>query len=203
MVAVSWFAHSHRRLNLLTGECILVTPHRIKRPWFGQVEKPAPPEILSYDPECDLCPGNERSGGGRNPEYKSTYVFDNDFAALLPDTPVDESDERGLLVARDERGICGVVCFSPDHALTLSGMSQSSIRQVVDVWTTQCQDLGARPYIDYVQIFENKCEMMGRSNPHPHGQIWSSDSLPHLPALEQEKQANYLGALSETRFDRS
>ena len=192
MVAVSWFAHSHRRLNLLTGECILVSPHRNKRPWFGQVERTAPPQILSYDPECDLCPGNERSGGGRNPEYRSTFVFDNDFAALLPDTPADEYDERGLLVARGERGICRVVCFSPDHALTLPEMSQSSIRQVVDVWTTQYQDLGARPYIGYVQIFENKGEMMGRSNPHPHGQIWSSDSVPHLPALEQENQARYL-----------
>jgi UDPglucose--hexose-1-phosphate uridylyltransferase len=186
--------YPHRRLNLLTHEWILVSPHRTKRPWQGQVERPAAEVRPSYDPTCYLCPGNERAGGARNPPYEGTFVFDNDFAALLPDVPEGGADEQGLLIAHSERGLCRVVCFSPDHSLTLPQMTPGAIRRVVDVWTEQYQEIGSLPYINYVQIFENKGAAMGASNPHPHGQIWSSEHVPYLPALEQRSQAEYLAS---------
>jgi UDPglucose--hexose-1-phosphate uridylyltransferase len=172
----------------------LVSPHRTKRPWQGQVERPAAEVRPSYDPTCYLCPGNERAGGARNPPYEGTFVFDNDFAALLPDVPEGGADEQGLLIAHSERGLCRVVCFSPDHSLTLPQMTPGAIRRVVDVWTEQYQEIGSLPYINYVQIFENKGAAMGASNPHPHGQIWSSEHVPYLPALEQRSQAEYLAS---------
>jgi len=184
--------HPHRRYNPLTREWILVSPHRTKRPWLGQVEKPAPEKRPSYDPRCYLCPGNERAGGSHNPHYTGTFVFDNDFAALLPDTPTGEEESGGLLVAQSERGICRVICFSPDHSLTLSRMAEDDICRVVDTWAEQYEELGARSYINYVQIFENKGQMMGCSNLHPHGQIWSNETIPQQPAMEQAAQSGYL-----------
>ncbi|MGM0399753.1 MAG: UDP-glucose--hexose-1-phosphate uridylyltransferase [Chloroflexota bacterium] len=184
--------HPHRRFNALTGEWILVSPHRTQRPWDGQEEEPAREERPSYDPDCYLCPGNERAGGARNPQYTSTFVFDNDFSALLPDTPQGQMDEEDLFLAHSERGICRVVCFSPDHSLTLPQMAESDVRKVVDVWGEQYEEIGSKPYINYVQIFENKGQMMGCSNPHPHGQIWSNETVPQLPTLEQESQGQYL-----------
>jgi len=184
--------HPHRRFNPLTREWILVSPHRTRRPWRGQVEKPPVEKKPKYDPDCYMCPGNKRASGARNPIYTGTFVFDNDFAALLPDTPQGELDRDGLLVARSERGICRVVCFSPRHDLTLAEMDVAAIRRVVDVWVEQYMELGAYPFINYVQIFENKGAMMGCSNPHPHGQIWSNESLPNEPAREDAAQAEYL-----------
>ena len=181
----------HKRFNPLTREWILVSPHRTRRPWQGQIEKPAPERRPSYDPTCYLCPGNERAGGVRNPEYTNTFCFDNDFAALLPDVPKGRINEGDLLVAHSEQGICRVVCFSPDHSLTLPQMAERDIRSVVDTWTEQYEEIGARPAINCVQIFENKGQMMGCSNPHPHGQIWSNASLPQQVALEQSSQASY------------
>lgn len=169
----------HRRLNPLTGEWVLVSPHRTQRPWQGQVEKTTPPTPIHYDPNCYLCPGNARAGGVRNPVYEGTFVFDNDFAALKPDIEEFDSDKAGLLVAKSERGICRVVCFLPDHSLTVARMSVPEIRKVVDTWTDQYLDLGSRDWITSVQIFENRGEMMGASNPHPHCQIWSNQTLPN------------------------
>jgi len=182
----------HRRYNPLTQEWILVSPHRTKRPWQGQQEKPVQEQHPRYDPTCYLCPGNVRASGERNPQYESTYYFDNDFAALLGNVPDISLTEGGLLRAHSERGVCRVVCFSPDHSLTLAEMAEGDIRRVVDVWTGQYEEIGAIPYINYVQIFENKGQVMGCSNPHPHGQIWSNETLPQVPALEQESQASYL-----------
>ncbi len=184
----------HRRLNPLTGEWVLVSPQRTQRPWQGQVEKSARPVAVEYDPNCYLCPGNARAGGARNPPYESTFVFDNDYAALRPDTPEDRLDESGLLVAKGEKGICRVVCFSPNHSLTVSRMNVPSLRHVVDEWVSQYEDLGAFPFINYVQIFENRGEMMGASNPHPHCQIWSNESLPNEIVKEQRAQSEYLEA---------
>lgn len=184
--------HPHRRLNLLTGEWILVSPHRTRRPWQGQVERPAPEERPSYDPTCYLCPGNERAGGAVNPAYTSTFVFDNDFSALVPDVPEGGARKDGLLVAESERGICRVICYSPDHSLTLAEMSPEAIRTVVDVWAREYRELGDRPYVNNVQIFENKGAIMGCSNPHPHGQIWCNETLPQEPYKEQVAQADYL-----------
>jgi UDPglucose--hexose-1-phosphate uridylyltransferase len=163
--------HPHRRFNPLTREWVLVSPHRTQRPWQGQVERAAREVQPQYDPNCYLCPGNARAGGARNPDYRTTFVFDNDFAALKPDTPPAEFREDDLLVAESEPGRCRVVCFSPRHDLTLARMDIASIRPVIDTWTDQYVSLGSDPSINYVQIFENRGEMMGCSNPHPHCQI--------------------------------
>lgn len=181
----------HRRLNPLTGDWILVSPHRAKRPWQGQVEKAAGDERPKYDPTCYLCAGNERAGGHFNPPYKGTFVFTNDFSALLTDTPEGNVDEGNLFQAKSESGICKVICFSDDHSLTIPEMEVADIRNVVDVWCEQFEELGSNPMINYVQIFENKGAIMGCSNPHPHGQIWSSSSVPVEPAKESKTQKEY------------
>jgi UDPglucose--hexose-1-phosphate uridylyltransferase len=166
----------HRRYNPLTDEWILVSPHRARRPWQGQVEQVPPETRPAYDPSCYLCPGNVRANGERNPDYTSTFVFDNDFAALLPDVPEARFDEGGLLRAESEAGICRVVCFSPRHDLTLAEMQVEDIRTVVDMWADQTTELGAVPWISHVEVFENRGAQMGASNPHPHGQIWVGGS---------------------------
>jgi UDPglucose--hexose-1-phosphate uridylyltransferase len=176
--------HPHRRLNLLTDEWILVSPHRAKRPWQGRVELVPASARLPYDPDCYLCPGNERAGGSRNPSYTDTFVFDNDFGALLPGTSTEERNDDELLRAQGEPGICRVVCFSSRHDLTLAEMSNAQIVGVIDVWTEEYGALAGRPYVRYVQIFENKGEVMGCSNPHPHGQIWAEHSIPEEPTKE-------------------
>jgi len=188
--------HPHRRYNPLTGEWLLVSPHRTQRPWKGQVEKPPPEVRPAYDPACYLCPGNERAGGAglsavrRNPDYESTFVFTNDFAALLPDTPDASIAPHPLLRAESERGACRVICFSPRHDLTLPEMSVAEIRAVIDVWASQTAELGQR--YGWVQVFENKGAIMGCSNPHPHGQIWAHNALPNEPAKEERQQRAYL-----------
>lgn len=183
--------HPHRRFNPLNGEWILVSPHRTKRPWQGQTEETAPDEKPLYDAECYLCPGNARAGGHQNPVYENTFVFDNDYAALLPDTPAGQRNESNLLVAESEKGLCRVLCFSPRHDLTLSRMNAPDIRKVVDMWAEQYADLGAKPFINHVQIFENRGAMMGASNPHPHGQIWASETVPNETLKETKAQENY------------
>ncbi len=183
--------HPHRRYNPLSGEWVKVSPHRTKRPWQGQVEKPSLDKRPEYDPQCYLCPGNERAGGRKTPNYPDTSVFDNEFAALLPDTPAGRQ-ESGLFRAEADRGICRVICFSPRHDLTLALMDRAAVKAVVDVWAEQYQDLGNRDWINHVQIFENRGAMMGCSNPHPHGQIWAEERLPDLPRREGEEQAAYL-----------
>lgn len=182
----------HRRYNPLSQEWVKVSPHRTKRPWQGQVEKPSLDKRPPYDPQCYLCPGNSRAGGEKTPKYTDTYVFDNDFAALLPDTPDDSFIEGDLFKAESDRGICRVICFSPRHDLTLALMEPQAIRKVVDLWTEQYRELGAKDFIKHVQIFENRGAMMGCSNPHPHGQIWAEKSVPDLPRREGEGQREYL-----------
>lgn len=186
------FNAPHRRFNPLTGEWVLVSPHRAKRPWQGQVEKTPPEYLPQYDPTCYLCPGNLRAGGVQNPAYTSTFVFDNDFSALLP----EESDDRHesghpLLVSAPERGICRVVCFSPRHDLTLPELEIPTIESVLETWTRESVDLAARDFIRYVQVFENKGAVMGCSNPHPHSQIWSQSNLPNEIVKELERQTAY------------
>jgi UDPglucose--hexose-1-phosphate uridylyltransferase len=186
------FDRPHRRLNLLTGQWVLVSPHRAKRPWQGQVEKLAPEALPAYDPTCYLCPGNQRNTGGQNPPYTGTFVFDNDFAALLPpDGGPAEQKTTGLFTAEPEDGLCRVVCFSPRHDLTMPVMSQEEVEEVVRTWTEQTLEIGQLDYIRYVQVFENRGAMMGASNPHPHSQIWATGHIPNEPALELERQAAY------------
>jgi UDPglucose--hexose-1-phosphate uridylyltransferase len=191
----------HRRLNLLTGEWVLVSPHRGKRPWQGQVEPLADEQRPAHDPTCYLCPGTTRANGVRNPKYEGTYAFDNDFAALLPEVRAGAVHQTGLLVAEPESGVCRVICFSPRHDLSLPDLSTPAIRGVVDLWTEEYQRLGSRPDIGHVQIFENKGQVMGCSNPHPHGQIWAQRSVPREPARETEHQREYYARHGRTLLE--
>ena len=188
----------HRRLNPLTGEWVLVSPHRAKRPWLGQVEKTPPENLPQYDPTCYLCPGNERAGRSKNPDYKSTFVFVNDFAALLPDEIPAHGSGHALLAAVSERGLCRVVCFSPRHDLTLPELDKASIENVIATWAEQSVELGTKDFIDYVQVFENKGALMGCSNPHPHSQIWATEYLPNEAAKELAQQKTYFKANNRT-----
>ena len=181
--------HPHRRFNALTGEWILVSPHRAKRPWQGQVEKQASEIKPSYDPKCYLCPGNTRVNGDVNPKYGNTFVFTNDFAALTPDTPLDGAEDNDLFKLEPARGTARVICFSPDHSKTLPVMEVGEIRQVVNLWADQFTEL-SKEY-KYVQLFENKGAIMGCSNPHPHGQIWACNFLPEEILKEYRQQKNY------------
>ncbi|MBM7845238.1 UDP-glucose--hexose-1-phosphate uridylyltransferase [Herpetosiphon giganteus] len=180
----------HRRYNPLTDEWVLVSPHRTARPWQGQVEKVIPDQRPAFDPACYLCPGVTRANGEINPTYANTFVFPNDFAALLPDSPSATLDD-GLFQAHSERGICRVICFSPRHDLTLAEMEIPDIRLVVDLWASQFSELAAIDWIKHVEIFENRGAAMGASNPHPHGQIWANESIPTIVASEQRSQKAY------------
>jgi len=174
-----------RRYNPLLDEWVLVSPQRTQRPWQGQVEATeAAPEQAQYDPACYLCPGNVRSGGAHNPSYSGTFIFDNDFPALTPDPHAPLPVRPPLLRAEPEGGVCRVLCYSPRHDLTLPFLGRAAVAAVIDAWAAQYQELGARPEIQAVQIFENRGALMGASNPHPHGQIWASSHLPNHSARE-------------------
>ncbi len=184
----------HRRLNPLTRDWVLVSPQRTDRPWQGKIEGSNASEADAYDPNCYLCPGNARAKGMINPHYLGTYVFDNDYPALLPEVEgaaVRKEEASGLIVARAEPGICRVACFSPRHDLTVPRMSAVELRQVAEMWIDQYKSLGAVPWIQHVQIFENSGPVMGASNPHPHCQIWANATLPNEPAKEQASQLDY------------
>ncbi|MER2493028.1 UDP-glucose--hexose-1-phosphate uridylyltransferase [Catenovulum sediminis] len=180
--------HPHRRYNPMIGEWVLVSPHRAKRPWQGQSEKPDETVKPSYDESCYLCAGNKRITGEVNPDYTSTFVFNNDFAALMPDTVEYQTDDP-LFKSASAQGCSRVICFSPDHSKTLPELTQNEIIQVIDTWQLQCEDL-AKDYA-WVQVFENKGAMMGCSNPHPHGQIWAHHHLPTLAAKKQTHFSDY------------
>lgn len=177
--------HPHRRRNPLTGRWVLVSPHRGRRPWQGQQEAVVDAPLPSHDPQCYLCAGNLRASGQRNPPYVGTFVFDNDFAALLPQAP-DAPNGDALFTVQAARGTSRVLCFSPDHARTLPELGVPGVRAVVDAWCRETAELG-RDWT-WVQVFENKGAAMGCSNPHPHGQIWACDFLPDEAAAEDREQ---------------
>ena len=178
----------HRRYNILTKEWVFVSPHRTKRPWQGKVEKTVDEARPSYDPQCYLCPGNERAGGHTNDQYTEPYVFTNDFASLLSDSS-EATREEGFMRAQGERGTCRVICFSPNHALTIPEMEEEDIQKVIRSWQQEYQSLGRQNFINHVQIFENKGAVMGCSNPHPHGQIWAQSSVPLEVVKKTQTQA--------------
>ena len=181
----------HRRFNPLLREWVLVSPHRTERPWQGKLDPASVPTQVQYDPECYLCPGNTRAGGLRNPQYTSTFAFNNDYPALLPEQPLPIPETDSLLKAVPESGICRVVCFSPRHNLTIAQMSQAELSPVIDTWTEEMLSLESTPWIRYVQIFENRGALMGASNPHPHCQIWASSSIPDIPQRELHSFIEY------------
>jgi UDPglucose--hexose-1-phosphate uridylyltransferase len=186
-----FYSGSHRRRNPLTGEWILVSPHRTQRPWQGQVEALAANEVPEYDPQCYMCPGNTRARGEVNPPYHGVFVFDNDYPALTTDPVPRVLDDAALLVAAPERGRCRVLCFSPKHNLTLPDLSIKEIGAVIDAWAQETTELGAALTTSHVQIFENRGALMGASNPHPHCQIWATESLPNEPLKELHHQREY------------
>ena len=188
-MAFSLGEQPHRRYNPLLDEWILVSPHRAERPWQGGREQPPQDERPRYDAGCYLCPGNIRANGDRNPDYSGTFVFVNDFAAVLPDVPLALASANPLFQWRSVAGEARVLCFSPRHDLTLAEMSQPEILPVVDLWAGQTEELGRR--FRWVQIFENRGDMMGASNPHPHGQIWATDALGSIASREDEQQRRY------------
>lgn len=182
--------YSHKRLNILTGEWVLVSPHRAKRPWQGQNEAQSNEVRPSYDETCYLCAGNKRMNGEINPDYKNAFVFTNDFAALQNESKSFQIND-GLLQAQSETGICKVICFSPDHSKSLAEMDVNSIQKVVETWQNEYEVIGKNETINYVQIFENKGAVMGCSNPHPHGQIWSQSTLPNEVEKKDIHQRTY------------
>ncbi|OPZ18256.1 MAG: Galactose-1-phosphate uridylyltransferase [candidate division BRC1 bacterium ADurb.BinA364] len=180
--------HPHRRFNPLTRQWVLVSPQRTKRPWQGTTES-RQGDVPPYDPKCYLCPGNDRAGGAvQNPNYSDTFVYDNDFPALLPDSPSGRIEDE-MLICEPERGVCRVICFSPNHGLSLSRMKNEDIRKVVEVWAEQFAELGALEYINHVMIFENR---EGNSSPHPHCQVWATECVPVDPERETASQAEWL-----------
>ena len=187
---MSMQTHSHRRKNLLTGEWMLVSPHRTQRPWQGQVDDPESGGKVEYDPSCYLCPGNERAGGAKNPEYVGGFAFDNDFAALSPLSEVEPTGNP-LFQAEAESGCCRVVCFSEKHHLRLAVMDDEGVAAALNFLFDEFKALDARDDIGYVQVFENRGAMMGCSNPHPHAQIWATKSLPVEPSKELDAQSAY------------
>ncbi|QRM89505.1 UDP-glucose--hexose-1-phosphate uridylyltransferase [Lacinutrix sp. WUR7] len=182
--------YSHKRFNILTGEWVLVSPHRAKRPWQGQNEDVSNEKRPAHDPSCYLCAGNTRINGEENPKYEDVFVFTNDFAALQTTSPKFAVNE-GLFRAESEQGICKVICFSPDHSKSLADMEVKDIDKVVKTWQKEYTELGSNDMINYVQIFENKGSVMGCSNPHPHGQIWSQSTLPNEVDKKDQHQKAY------------
>ncbi|WP_068072980.1 UDP-glucose--hexose-1-phosphate uridylyltransferase [Novosphingobium lentum] len=187
----------HRRRNLLTGEWLLVSPHRAKRPWQGETAPPLAPERVAHDPGCHLCPGNLRATGQANPDYPGTYVFDNDFAALLPDA--DPAEPHSVFESAPARGEARVICFAANHGQTLARLDPAAMARVIDTWCAQSAELGAK--WAHVQLFENKGAMMGASSPHPHGQVWASDFVPELVAKEDARQRDWLAERGTVLLD--
>jgi len=187
------YERPHRRRNPLTGRWVLVSPNRSARPWQGSVEiNDRSGQLPAFDPDCYLCPGNLRAGGERNPPYNGVFVFDNDFPALMHSGEASFERTQPWKQGMMETGICRVICYSPLHNISTADLDDASLLTVIDTWRDQIDELMSVPDINYVQIFENRGIMMGCSNPHPHGQIWATGSVPCEVDSEDLHQAKYL-----------
>ncbi len=182
---------SHRRYNPLLDEWVLCSPGRMNRPWLGVREEVSKAPLSAYDRGCYLCPGNERAGGARNPDYRGVYVFDNDFPALTRDAPLSSAAPHPLLNAVPERGRCRVISFSERHDRDMGSLARVEVEAVVDAWASESERLAAEENFACIQIFENRGAMMGASNPHPHGQIWAVEHLPSIPRRMAERLHSY------------
>ncbi len=191
---IDFTTHPHRRKNILTGEWLLVSPQRTNRPWQGRMESAAFNNRPAYDATCYLCPGNKRAGNAVNPDYKNCFAFTNDYASLIPDTPLAGLNIQDLIVAKSQRGMCRVICFSPRHDLTLPLLTLEEIGNIIALWCEEFNTLSSNESVKYILIFENKGELMGCSNPHPHGQIWCSSDVPVEPEKETHRQQEYFNA---------
>ena len=191
---------SHRRLNQLTGEWVLVSPHRTSRPWQGEIEKLREAERPRYDPSCYLCPGNERVSRARNPEYKGTYVFDNDLPCVSFDAPASPPEPAGIYRNRPAHGVARVVCYSPRHSLTLAELEPFEVEALLRAWQEQYVELGGRPEIKHVLTFENKGEAVGCSNPHPHCQIYATNFVYKFIETEARVSEQHLAETGRILF---
>ena len=162
------------RWHPLREEWVIVAAHRQQRPWLGQTVATAEDEVPAYDPGCYLCPRNVRVSGAENPDYRGVFVFDNDHPCVGPDAP-DVSAPPSPYAVRRAHGKARVICYSPRHDLTMARMTVPAIAGVVDTWKRETRDLGRRPEVKQVVVFENKGEVVGVSNPHPHGQIYATN----------------------------
>lgn len=178
---------AERRRNALTGDWVVVSADRVQRPWQGATESRLTGAALPWQADCYLCPGNDRAGGTSNADYRGTYVFDNDFPALSG-IAAPASDDA-LLQMQPVSGTCRVLCYSHRHDATLATLSEPELLSVVELWQAQTNAL-MREHA-WVQIFENKGELMGCSSPHPHGQVWATSHVPTLAAREEESQRAY------------
>ena len=177
------------RWHPLREEWVIVAAHRQNRPWHGETMAQGAAAVPAYVPDCYLCPGNRRVSGQQNPAYRGTYVFDNDHPCVGGEAPQALPQPTGIYRNRPAAGIARVICYSPQHNLTMAQMSQSEIEAVITTWQQQYRDLGSRPEIKHVLMFENKGEAVGVSNPHPHGQIYATNFV--FKTIETEAKAGW------------
>ena len=176
------------RWHPLREEWVVIAAHRQDRPWSGETVPQAAALLPEYVDDCYLCPGNQRVGGAVNPRYRGVFVFDNDHPCVGMDAPAELEPAPGIYQNRPAQGIARVVCYTPRHDLSLAELSVSEVGSLLGTWQEQYQDLGNRPEIDHVLIFENKGEVVGVSNPHPHCQIYATNFV--FKTIETEARAS-------------
>jgi UDPglucose--hexose-1-phosphate uridylyltransferase len=191
---------TQRRYDPLADRWVVLSTGRLSRPWRGAVDAPATAVLPTHDPGCYLCPGNTRASGAVNPDYRGPWAFDNDYPALTTGLdPVPAPDANSLFRSLPVRGRCRVICYGPRHDRGLGDLDADARLAVVKLWREEWMSL-AREHA-WVQVFENRGEMMGASSPHPHGQVWATAWLPTLPATEDGRQAAFFAEHGRRMLD--